>query len=597
MKKTIALFLCLCMTLGCMSFALAEGKFIPGTYEGTAFGFGGDIKATVTVDENAITAIELFGPDETPMLGGAALKTLEEAYIGKASATEVDTVVSATVSSRGAQDAIAAALKKALANPEEDAPAAEEVKEKVEYHFIPGTYQVKLRGMGGYMTIDVTFSEDRIEDFVVVKHTETQGIGTMAIEQVIPAMLEAQSPDVDSVTAATITSEALKEALRKAIEMAAAPVEEQTEDAAGAFVAGTYEGWAEGFAGDVKVTVTVDANAITAIEIVGADETPAIGGAAMTALQEAYIGKASADDVDSVSGATYTSKGVKEAVAKALAKAAETGDADAAANAPVEEAAANVFDAVSQGFGGDVKVSLTVEDGVIASIEIAGADETPAIGGAAMTAMQEAYVGKASADDVDLVSGATFTSKAVKDAVEKALAAALGATGENASAEPDVTAAEDYSVAPYLVWDPADPSASTGVNAAGETFDKLKSAQGCFAELNVILGWSEAPFDEAYYTDHEFVAGDVAELSRHGVHAEYLPILQALKAEIREYFVWAAPILASGESEDQLTLFSTPNLKIFQTYCGSLRQSEDKSQWSYDDVDQVKQLVLDSLAK
>ena len=110
MKKIVALFLSLCLALGCVSLALAEGKFIPGTYEGVAFGFGGDIKATVTVDENAITAIELFGPDETAMLGGAALKTLEEAYIGKASATDVDTVVSATISSKGAQDAVAAAL-------------------------------------------------------------------------------------------------------------------------------------------------------------------------------------------------------------------------------------------------------------------------------------------------------------------------------------------------------------------------------------------------------------------------------------------------------------------------------------------------------
>ncbi len=101
--------------------------------------------------------------------------------------------------------------------------------------------------------------------------------------------------------------------------------------------------------------------------------------------------------------------------------------------------------------------------------------------------------------------------------------------------------------------------------------------QGCINELNLILNWSEEPFDEDYYKDHEFVAGDAQELSKHGVHAEYLPILQALKAEIREYFVWAAPQLAAGKDESQLTLFSTINLHIFQTYYGGLRPSADGS--------------------
>ena len=74
--------------------------------------------------------------------------------------------------------------------------------------------------MGGYMTIEVTFSSDLIESFEVLSHTETPNIGTLAIEQVIPAMLEAQSAEVDGVTGATITSNALKDALNEAIRQA-----------------------------------------------------------------------------------------------------------------------------------------------------------------------------------------------------------------------------------------------------------------------------------------------------------------------------------------------------------------------------------------
>ena len=74
--------------------------------------------------------------------------------------------------------------------------------------------------MGGYMTVAVTFSDDAIVDIQVLEHTETPNIGTLAIERVIPAMLEAQSAEVDGVTGATITSDALKDAVRQAISQA-----------------------------------------------------------------------------------------------------------------------------------------------------------------------------------------------------------------------------------------------------------------------------------------------------------------------------------------------------------------------------------------
>ena len=155
-----------------------------------------------------------------------------------------------------------------------------------------------------------------------------------------------------------------------------------------------------------------------------------------------------------------------------------------------------------------------------------------------------------------------------------------------------VSGGQYQSVMPYLVWDANDPDATTGVYAYnGETYNKVKSVQGCINELKMILNWSEEPFDEAWYQDHEFVAGDAMELSKHGVHAEYLPVLQALKGEIKAYLDWAQPKLDAGTPENQLTLFSTLNLHIFQTYYGGLRQSADKTQWIYGDLDLVKQFI------
>ena len=156
-----------------------------------------------------------------------------------------------------------------------------------------------------------------------------------------------------------------------------------------------------------------------------------------------------------------------------------------------------------------------------------------------------------------------------------------------------VSGGQYQSVMPYLVWDPADPDAETGVGYDGQTYNKVKSVQGCIDELKMILNWSEEPFDEEFYVENEFVAGDALELSKHGVHEDYLPVLQALKEEIQTYLDWAQPQLDAGTPENQLTLFSTLNLHIFQTYYGGLRQSADKSEWIYGDVDLVKQFIED----
>ena len=146
---------------------------------------------------------------------------------------------------------------------------------------------------------------------------------------------------------------------------------------------------------------------------------------------------------------------------------------------------------------------------------------------------------------------------------------------------------------PYLVWDPEDPDATTGVGFDGNTYNKVKSVQGCIDELKAILDWNEEEFDADYYKDHEYVAGDMKELSKHGVHADYLPVLKELKSEIQAYLDWAQPQLDAGVPENQLTLFSTLNLHIFQTYYGGLRQSADGSEWIYGDIDLVTQFIQD----
>ncbi len=148
------------------------------------------------------------------------------------------------------------------------------------------------------------------------------------------------------------------------------------------------------------------------------------------------------------------------------------------------------------------------------------------------------------------------------------------------------------SVMSYLVWDADDPDATTGVNPLdGQTYDKVKNDAGRIDTLKTILTWSEEPFDGTLDDDHPFVAGNIALNAARGVHEEYLPTLQALKTEIQAYLDWAQPQLDAGMNETQLTLFSTINLHVFQTYYGGLRPNADKTDWVYSRYDLVSQFI------
>ena len=184
-----------------------------------------------------------------------------------------------------------------------------------------GVYEVKVRGMGGYMTFHVTFSPDAIEEIEVVSHTETPNIVTRAIENVIPAILEAQSAEVDAWSGATITSDAIKKAVAQAVEAALAGDAPATgATGAGSYTAGTYEEKVRGMGGYMTVAVTFTEDAIESIEILSHTETPNIGTRAIENVIPAILDAQSAE-VDAWSGATITSDAIKKAVAQAIAEA------------------------------------------------------------------------------------------------------------------------------------------------------------------------------------------------------------------------------------------------------------------------------------
>lgn len=96
----------------------SAGGMTPGTYEGTAKGFGGEITAKVTLSESGITAVELTGEDETPGIGGMALEKIP-AMVVERQTTNIDAIAGATVTKDAAVEAMNAALLAAGVNPAE----------------------------------------------------------------------------------------------------------------------------------------------------------------------------------------------------------------------------------------------------------------------------------------------------------------------------------------------------------------------------------------------------------------------------------------------------------------------------------------------
>ena len=91
--------------------------------------------------------------------------------------------------------------------------------------FTPGTYTGVGAGKNGDITVEVTFSADKIERITVVSHSETPSLSDAAIANIPTQIVEAQSLGVDAVSGATYTSNGIVEAVADAVKQAGGDVE------------------------------------------------------------------------------------------------------------------------------------------------------------------------------------------------------------------------------------------------------------------------------------------------------------------------------------------------------------------------------------
>ena len=170
-------------------------EYVDGTYEGTTEGAHGPLSVEVTITDGNITEVIVLEQEENEEIAPPALEEIPVAIVEQNS-TQVEVVSGASVTS----GAIMAAVDNALL------PAST-------------VFQATVEGHNGPLTVEVALEEGTITRVEVVEHEETEGLAEPAIEDTPAAIVENNSTDVDTVSGATITSEAIIEAVNLVLDV------------------------------------------------------------------------------------------------------------------------------------------------------------------------------------------------------------------------------------------------------------------------------------------------------------------------------------------------------------------------------------------
>ena len=340
---------------------------------------------------------------------------------------------------------------------------------------------------------------------------------------------------------------------------------------------GEYEGTATGYGGPLTVRITVKGGKLTDIKVVSQTETPEYFNRA-----KAVIGKILSSgnvNVDSVSGATISSNAIKKAVADALSKA---GSKQQAKVTPVKKDArsakgrkgnaagtfsigsANLNDGVytgsGQGYNGPIRVRVTVSGGNITNVEIlSNSDDAPFFNRA------KAVIGRllgSPGKSVDTVSGATYSSRGIIDAVRNALSGAGKTTVTNTSstntpAAPDNKPSED-NVSPAVNPETGDPAYVDAALRKHYPGDKLKDGD----YTGIGIGYLNPGGIKTYITVKD---GEISSL-RVGVGDDYRDDMGPFRSQAENVI----PFLQGKDGR-----WNIAKLGLYREYFEAIRKSAD----------------------
>lgn len=258
-----------------------------------------------------------------------------------------------------------------------------------------GIYKGTGTGYAGEITVAVQIQDKEIKSIDILNSSDDAAFFNRA-KAVIDRIIEKQTLDVDVVSGATYSSNGIISAVKNALtgekdngqtgqsqsENSAAAgssiIVENVTDAA-AYKDGTYYGTGTGFGGTLKVKVDISGGKIAAISIVETKDGSEYIKKASALLDKIIAGQTT--NVDTVSGATYSSSGLIQAVRAALKQAAvdsveetkksDTNSSDDNSTAeiigtiPYDE---GIYYGVAEGYSGDIKVAVVIQEHTIKAI-------------------------------------------------------------------------------------------------------------------------------------------------------------------------------------------------------------------------------------
>ncbi len=317
-----------------------------GVYKGTGTGYAGEITVAVQIKDKQIVAIDILSSSDDAAFFKRAQAVIDKIIEGQT--LEVDTVSGATYSSRGIISAVKNALtgekdsgttgqsqsgSGAAAGSSTSVPAVEDPSA-----YKDGTYYGTGTGFGGTLKVKVEISGGKITSIQIMENQDGSEYISKA-SALINTIIQNQSTNVDTVSGATYSSVGIIQAVRDALSQAAVSTSgtttsgeagnagnsgNQNQDTSAAtgnfpYKEGIYYGTAEGYSGDVSVAVVIQEKSIKAILITETSDDEAFFQRAMGVVKNVL--KTQSTEVDTVSGATYSSKGILGAIQNALKQA------------------------------------------------------------------------------------------------------------------------------------------------------------------------------------------------------------------------------------------------------------------------------------
>lgn len=408
---------------------IAQGDFdlADGFYEGTGTGFGGPVKVSVEVKNRTIVAINVLSHSDD----AAFFDRAKEGVVGSILSTQkldVDTVSGATFSSKG----IISAVKNAITGETE----GQTVIGQGDFDLADGIYEGSAQGFSGKVRVAVEIKNRTIVSIEILSCKDDESFFNRAKGVIDDILANQDMDDVDTVSGATYSSRGIINAVKNALGLD--DDEDEKEQVKGDFdlADGTYTGTGQGFKGKVKVSVTIKDKTITEIKILSHKDDKTFFRRAEEGVIDSIL-SAQKLDVDTVSGATYSSKGIISAVKNALTKDdGKKTEPEVPTDAfPYPD---GIYTGIGEGYGGDIAVTIVIQDKTMKAILVTSHENEDDTFFNRAKAVAD-HIVKNQSVAVDTISGATYSSRGIIEGVNNALEEAKkAASGETAKpSEPD----------------------------------------------------------------------------------------------------------------------------------------------------------------